>query len=62
MMDKLKAMIEQSESDVDEDGDLVDNLYSVQNFGTGKNDDKHALNLLKRFQQSQKDEEEISKG
>ena len=49
MMDKLKAMIEQSESDVDEDGDLVDNLYSVQNFGTGQNDDKHALNLLKRF-------------
>lgn len=61
MMDRLKAMIEQSESDVDEDGDLVENLYSVQNFGTGPNDDKHALNLLKRFQQSQKEEAEITK-
>jgi hypothetical protein len=29
MMDRLKSMIEQSESDIDEDGDLVDNLYSV---------------------------------
>lgn len=56
MMDRLKAMIEQSESDVDEDGDLVDNLYSVQNFGTGKDDDKHAMNMLNNFRLSQKEQ------
>ena len=48
-MDRLKAMIEQSESDIDEDGELVDNLYSVQNFCTGKDDDKHAMNMLNNF-------------
>ena len=42
-------MLEQSESDIDEDGDLVDNLFSVQNFGTSKADDKKAQDMHKRF-------------
>ena len=45
------ANAEASESsDADEDGDLVDNLYHLQSFGMGENDESHAANLLKHFQ------------
>ena len=54
-------MIEQSDSDIDEDGDLVDNLFSVQNFGTSKADDKKAQDMLKRFQTSEKEMAEHEK-
>jgi hypothetical protein len=55
-------MIEQSDSDIDEDGDLVDQLYSVQNFGTSAADNKKAEDMLKRFQQSEKEMAESEKG
>lgn len=45
------ANAEASESsDADEDGDLVDNLYHLQSFGIGANDEQHAANLLKHYQ------------
>lgn len=41
--ERHKVMAEMSESsEIDEEGELVDNLYSVANFGTGKNDEQHA--------------------
>ena len=48
-MAQLQALIEQSDSDVDEDGDLVDSLFSVMNFGTSKADDRKAQDMLDRF-------------
>lgn len=45
------ANAEASESsDADEDGDLVDNLFHLQSFGSGPNDESHAANLLKHFE------------
>lgn len=60
-MAQIQALIEQSESDVDEDGELVDNLFAVQNFGIRKEDDLKAQEMLKRFQQSEKEMADIEK-
>jgi hypothetical protein len=60
-MAQIQALIEQSESDVDEDGELVDNLFSAANFGSAKADEKKAQDMLKRFKESEKEMTEIEK-
>ena len=60
--DRHKAMIEASESsDIDEDGELVDTLFAVQNFGTTKDDEKKAAAMLKRYEAAEEEYANIEK-
>lgn len=48
---------EQSESDLDDDGELVDQMFGVQNFNEASEfDAKHAEKILARYQQQEKKE------
>jgi len=54
IVERHKALVEASESsDIDEDGEMVDNLFSVYNFGSGKDDEKKAKEMLKRYEQAE---------
>ena len=44
-----KKVAEASESETDDDGEMVENMYINENYGQGKNDEKHAQNMLKAF-------------
>jgi len=47
---------EEPQSETDDDEEVLDNMYVALNYGTGKDDDKHAQNMLKRFkEQDEKD-------
>jgi len=47
---KMPQNLDNGES---EDEDALETLYIKHNFGTGKNDQDHAMNLLNRFNQDQ---------
>lgn len=50
---------EQSESDLDDDGELVDQMFGLQNFNEANPADvKHADKLLARHQQEQKKQQD----
>ncbi len=57
-----RQMAEASESsDNDEDGELVDNLYAVTNFGTSQEDEKKAKDMLKRYEKAEKEFQNMEK-
>jgi hypothetical protein len=50
--EKKKATIADasaSESETDDDGEMIEKMYISENYGQGKNDEKHAANMLKQF-------------
>ena len=54
-LQQQQAYMSESETDDEEDGQNLESMYISENFGTGKNDEKHAENMLQRFQESQND-------
>ena len=46
---KKPTIAEASESETDDDGEMVEKMYVNENYGQGKNDEKHASNMLKAF-------------
>lgn len=44
------ADVSASESETDDDGEMIEKMYISENYGQGKNDEKHAANMLKQFQ------------
>ena len=56
-LQQQQAYMSESETDDEEDGQNLESMYISENFGTGKNDEKHAENMLQRFQESQNDYE-----
>lgn len=47
---KKATLAAQSESETDDDGEMIEKMYISENYGQGKNDEKHAQNMLKQFQ------------
>lgn len=46
---KIRSIPEESQSETDEDEEYLEKMFVTSNFGTTKNDESHAADLMQRY-------------